>query len=81
MPPCTPGLVLLRFVQNEVQIIGESIRLLSEILEFCKQENIEAYLITAYLEKAFGSIDPTFLICCLEKHGFGNILLTWSNLY
>ena len=33
------------------RFIGESIRLISVILEFCKQENIEACVITADLEK------------------------------
>ena len=44
-------------------------------MELFKQENIEAYLITADLEKAFDSIDHIFLISCLEKHGFGKYFI------
>ena len=49
------------------RFIGESIRLVSDILDYCKNENIEAFILTADLEKAFDSIDHTFLLCCLEK--------------
>ena len=42
--------------------IGESIRLISDILESTK--------------KSFDSIDPVFLIACLEKFGFGDHFLS-----
>ena len=42
------------------RFIGESIRLVSDILDYCKSENIEAFILTADLEKAFDSIDHTF---------------------
>ena len=57
------------------RFIGESIRLVSDILDYCKNENIEAFILTADLEKAFDSIDHTFLLCCLEKFGFGKYFL------
>ena len=57
------------------RFIGESIRLVSEILDYCENENIEAFILTADLEKAFDSIDHTFLLCCLEKFGFGKYFL------
>ena len=57
------------------RFIGESIRLVSDILDYCKSENIEAFILTADLEKAFDSIDHTFLLCCLEKIGFGKYFL------
>ena len=44
-------------------------------MELCKQENIEAYVITVDLEKAFDSIDHIFLISCLAKHGFGKYFI------
>ena len=63
------------------RFIGESIRQISDILNYCKDENIEAFLLTADLEKAFDSIDHTFLLCCLEKFGFGLNFLKLVKLF
>ena len=38
------------------RFIGESIRQISQILDLCKTQNIDALLLTADLEKAFDSI-------------------------
>ena len=59
------------------RFIGESVR---QILNLCKQENIDGYLLTADLEKAFDSINHTFLICCLEKYGFDNYFISLIKL-
>ena len=63
------------------RFIGESIRQISDILNYCKNENIKAFLFTADLEKAFDSIDHTFLLCCLEKFGFGLNFLKLINFF
>ena len=62
------------------RFIGESVRQISQILNLCKQENIDGYLLTADLEKAFDSINHTFLICCLEKYGFDNYFISLIKL-
>ena len=56
--------------------IGESIRLISDILDLTKKYDVPGYILTVDLEKAFDSIDPVFLIACLEKFGFGDHFLS-----
>ena len=49
--------------------IGESVRLMNDILEFT--DNNEAILFSADFEKAFDSVDHTFLFATLTEFGFG----------
>ena len=62
------------------RFIGESARLISDILEVTDTEQLEGYMLTADLEKAFDSIDHTFLLSCLEKYGFGPNFLKWIKI-
>ena len=59
------------------RFIGESTRLISDILEVTNQYNISGYILTADIEKAFDSMDHSFLIACLRKFGFGNYFIDW----
>ena len=52
------------------RFIGESIRLISDILDASKKQKIEGFLLTIDLEKAFDSVNHNFLIACLKKNGF-----------
>ena len=60
--------------------IGESIRLISDILECSDKNKVAGYLLTVDLEKAFDSVDHTFLISCLKKFGFGTSFLSWISI-
>ena len=51
--------------------IGESGRLISDIIEIIEIRNIEGFLVTMDIEKAFDSLDHNFLIFTLEIYGFG----------
>ena len=51
--------------------ILESGRLVSDIIEITEIRNIEGFLVTMDIEKAFDSLDHNFLISTLEKYGFG----------
>ena len=62
------------------RFIGESTRLISDILEMADTENLSGYLFTADLEKAFDSIDHNFLIACLKKFGFGPYFINWAKI-
>ena len=66
------------YVKN--RFIGESIRLISDILELSNSKNLSGYILTADLEKAFDSIDHTFLMSCLKKFGFGPKFLQWVKI-
>ena len=63
------------YVKN--RFIGESGRLISDILEVADILNIEGYLVTMDIEKAFDSLDHNFLILVLKKFGFGNNFINW----
>ena len=63
------------YVKN--RIISESGRLISDIIDICDKQNINGYLVTMDIEKAFDSLDHTFLINVLSKFGFGNNYISW----
>ena len=51
--------------------IGESIRLIDDLMSYAEQENLDAGLIfEADIEKAFDSVDRNFIFASLEKYGF-----------
>ena len=62
------------------RFIGESTRLISDILEVSDQFNVGGYLLTADIEKAFDSMDHQFLIAALTKFGFGDNFIHWINI-
>ena len=51
--------------------IGESVCLISDILENTDNKSIEAILFSADFEKAFDSAGHTFLFSVLKSYGFG----------
>ena len=55
----------------------ESVKLISDILEYTDDNNIEAVLPSADFEKAFHSIDQCFLFSVLESFGFGPHFIQW----
>ena len=54
------------------RFLGESIRLISDILEYTEVEQMEGYMFAADIEKAFDSVDHNFLIAVLKKFGLGH---------
>ena len=58
------------YVKN--RFIGESGRLIADVIEITDILNKEGFLVTMDMEKAFNSLDHTFLISVLKKFGFGN---------
>ena len=57
--------------------IGESIRLVSDILDFTEEKSIGGILFSADFEKAFDSIEHPFLLAVLKSFGFGPQFIHW----
>ena len=63
------------YVKN--RFLGESVRLISDILEVTKKLNIDGYVLTIDIEKAFDSVDHPFLYAALSKIGFDKDFIDW----
>ena len=59
------------------RFIGESARLISDILEITKKLDIEGYILTIDIEKAFDSVENHFLIAVMENYGFSQNYIDW----
>ena len=58
------------------RFIGESDRLISDIIEISGCSSVTGFLVTMDIEKAFDSLDHSFLISVLKKFGFGQNVIT-----
>ena len=56
---------------------GESVRLISDILEYTDSNAVEAILFSADFEKVFDSIGHSFLFSVLESFGFLPDFIQW----
>ena len=63
------------YVSN--RFLGESVRLVSDVLEMSKQFNFDGFLLTIDIEKAFDSVDHTFLIATLESMNLAPDFIDW----
>ena len=52
--------------------IGESVRLIEDLLEY-----VDGILFAADIEKAFDSVEHSFIYATLEKFGFGGNFIQW----
>ena len=59
------------------RFIGESIRLIDDILYHTEQENIDGVLFAANIEKAFDSAEHNFIFASLKRFGFGDEFIKW----
>ena len=66
------------YVKN--RFIGENGRLISDVFEIAKLKILEGFLVAMDIEKAFDSLDHNFLICTLEKYGFGKNIILWVKI-
>ena len=63
------------YVKN--RFLGGSVRLISDILEFTQELKIEGYIMTIDIEKAFDSVDHTFLFAISKKFNFHPKFINW----
>ena len=57
--------------------ITDAIRSVSDLLYYADQNNLDGYLVSVDMEKAFDSVDHTFIISTLRKYGFGPNFIQW----
>ena len=50
----------------KVRLIGELVRLIEDLLEYADQEHEDGILLTADIEKAFDSVEHSFIFATLE---------------
>ena len=67
--PCLISAEQTAYVPN--RNIGESGRLISDIIEIANIRQMEGFLVTMDIVKAFDTLDHKFLISVLKKFGFG----------
>ena len=61
--------------------IGENIRLLFETLDNIENANSPAILFFSDFEKAFDSLNQSYIFNCLEHFNFGQSLISWVKLF
>ena len=66
------------YIQN--RFISETGRLISDILEMSDKLNVGGFIAAMDIEKAFDSLDHTFLVSVLKKFGFGDDLIDWVTI-
>ena len=57
--------------------IGESIRFIQDTIEYADEMDEEGILFSSDIEKAFDSVDHTFIFTTLKKFGFGPDFIQW----
>ena len=61
--------------------IGESIRLLGDILEYTEENSISEMLFSADFEKTFDSIEHTFSFAIIKSFGFDPQFIQWVRTF
>ena len=61
--------------------IGENIRLIDCIIQYAKQKNIPGLLVFIDFEKAFDSLEWSFILDTLRFFGFGTSIIHWVRVF
>ena len=61
--------------------IGESVRLIDDLLKYAENENIDGILFAADIKQAFDSVDHNFIYASLKKFEFGKCLFNGLKPY
>ena len=65
---------------TEGRVTGENIRLISDILHFTTQQNLEGIPLFIDFEKAFDSLEWDFLLKTLDTFQFGHDFKSWVKI-
>ena len=64
----------------EGRFYGENIRLITDMIDYCKLRKNPCIILLADFEKAFNKINWTFLHACLKKFDFGEVFQKWVSV-
>ena len=60
--------------------IGENLRLISDVIEYCAMDGVEGILLAIDRRNAFDSLEHNFMMYALESFNFGPDILSWVKL-
>ena len=60
--------------------IGESRRLISNLIKITKIKKLESFLVAMDIDEAIYSLDHNFLTSTLENYGFGKNFVIWLQI-
>ena len=63
------------------RFIGENIRLIDCIIQYAKEKNIHGLLLFIDFEKAFDSVEWSFILDTLRFFGFGTSIINWVTVF
>ena len=63
------------------RFIGENIRLIDSLINFCAEKNTPGLLLFLDFEKAFDTLEWPFIRKALQHFGFGQSLIHWINVF
>ena len=63
-----------------MRFISEGGMFISDLLEISDTLKLDGLLATIDIQKAFHSVDHTFLVSTLERYGFGNRFVRWVKI-
>ena len=67
------------YIKN--RYIGSNIRLISDVIEYVKDKNMEGAALFCDFEKAFDTIEIPFILKVLKKFNFGDSLQKWVRTF
>ena len=80
------GNVINKLVHNDQtgfikgRYIGENIRLISDVIEYCHMDKTEGILLAIDYRNAFDSVEHDFIVRVLEMFNFGPDFIAWVRL-
>ena len=60
--------------------MGESRRLISNLIKITKIKKLESFLVAMDIDEAIYSLDHNFLTSTLENYGFGKNFVIWLKI-
>ena len=83
---CRIGFVIDQLISPEQtgfvkgRYIGENVRLISDVIDYCQIDNSEGIIIACDYRAAFDSLEHEFIIEALKAYNFGENLIGWVKL-